>query len=104
MRDGVKWTSLVHKGPVFAPPYQRLPSTVVFLYDGETIMLSEEAEEVAGFYAKILNQDCTSNEKFMENFFNDWKTVWHLHFVYYCLNCKKTRITSISLGYFSLGL
>lgn len=33
--DGVKWRFLEHKGPVFAPPYERLPENVRFYYDGE---------------------------------------------------------------------
>lgn len=33
--DGVKWKFLEHKGPVFAPPYEPLPSNVKFYYDGK---------------------------------------------------------------------
>lgn len=33
--DGVKWRTLVHKGPVFAPDYVPLPQTVHFKYSGE---------------------------------------------------------------------
>lgn len=33
--DGVKWKFLEHKGPVFAPPYDPLPSNVKFYYDGK---------------------------------------------------------------------
>lgn len=32
--DGVKWKFLEHHGPVFAPPYERLPSHVKLIYDG----------------------------------------------------------------------
>lgn len=32
--DGVKWKFLEHKGPVFAPPYDPIPSNVKFYYDG----------------------------------------------------------------------
>lgn len=32
--DGVKWKFLEHKGPVFVPPYEPLPSNVRFYYDG----------------------------------------------------------------------
>uniref|UniRef100_A0A3Q0S205 DNA topoisomerase I n=1 Tax=Amphilophus citrinellus TaxID=61819 RepID=A0A3Q0S205_AMPCI len=35
--DGVKWKFLEHKGPVFAPPYEPIPSNVKFYYDGETL-------------------------------------------------------------------
>lgn len=35
--DGSKWKFLEHKGPVFAPPYEPLPSNVKFYYDGKTV-------------------------------------------------------------------
>ena len=33
--DGVKWTYLQHKGPVFAPAYEPLPHDIKFYYDGK---------------------------------------------------------------------
>jgi DNA topoisomerase I len=33
--DGIKWNSLEHKGPLFAPPYEPLPKNVHFKYDGK---------------------------------------------------------------------
>lgn len=33
--EGIKWKFLEHKGPVFAPPYEPLPESVKFYYDGE---------------------------------------------------------------------
>ncbi|CAH1955873.1 unnamed protein product [Acanthoscelides obtectus] len=71
--DGVKWTFLEHKGPIFAPPYERLPPDVKFYYDGKEIKLSQNAEEVAGFYAKMLDHDYTTKEIFNKNFFKDWR-------------------------------
>lgn len=35
--DGVKWKFLEHKGPVFAPAYEPLPSHVKFYYDGKAL-------------------------------------------------------------------
>ena len=32
--DGVKWSFLEHKGPVFAPDYEPVPEDVKFYYDG----------------------------------------------------------------------
>ncbi|KAI8035054.1 hypothetical protein M5D96_012147 [Drosophila gunungcola] len=67
--DGVKWTTLEHKGPVFAPPYERVPRNVRFYYDGKPLELSEETEEAATFYAKMLNHDyCTKDCNFQEMF------------------------------------
>lgn len=37
--------------------------------------LSEEAEEVAGFYARMLDHDYTSKQAFNDNFFKDWRKV-----------------------------
>ncbi|XP_058811780.1 DNA topoisomerase 1 isoform X2 [Topomyia yanbarensis] len=71
--DGVKWNFLEHKGPVFAPPYEPLPEKVKFEYDGKVMKLSQDAEEVAGFYARMLEHDYTSKDAFNDNFFKDWR-------------------------------
>ncbi|KAH1023973.1 hypothetical protein HUJ05_003543 [Dendroctonus ponderosae] len=71
--DGVKWNYLEHKGPVFAPPYEPLPKDVKFFYNGQEMKLSEDAEEIAGFYAKMLDHDYTTKEIFNKNFFKDWR-------------------------------
>lgn len=73
--DGLKWTFLEHKGPLIADPYIRLPPHVKFYYNGETMELSSEAEEVAGFYARMLDHDYTSKEVFNSNFMKDWRKV-----------------------------
>uniref|UniRef100_A0A7N6F677 DNA topoisomerase I n=1 Tax=Anabas testudineus TaxID=64144 RepID=A0A7N6F677_ANATE len=71
--DGVKWKFLEHKGPVFAPPYDPLPSNVKFYYDGKPMKLSPEAEEVATFFAKMLDHEYTTKDIFRKNFFKDWR-------------------------------
>ncbi|XP_018612246.1 DNA topoisomerase 1 isoform X2 [Scleropages formosus] len=71
--DGSKWKFLEHKGPVFAPPYEPLPSNVKFYYDGKHMKLSPQAEEVATFFAKMLDHEYTTKEVFRNNFFKDWK-------------------------------
>lgn len=73
--DGVKWTFLEHKGVVFAPDYEKLPEDVKFYYNGKNMKLSENAEEVATFYARMLDHDYTSKDIFNENFFKDWRKV-----------------------------
>lgn len=73
--DGVKWTTLEHKGPVFAPAYERLPRNVRFFYDGNPLELSEGTEEAATFYAKMLNHDYCTKDIFNENFFKDFRKV-----------------------------
>ncbi|MFH4976286.1 hypothetical protein AB6A40_002995 [Gnathostoma spinigerum] len=71
--DGIKWNSLVHKGPLFAPDYEPLPENVHFRYEGQVLKLQQAAEEVATFYAKMLDHDYTSKEMFNTNFFKDWR-------------------------------
>uniref|UniRef100_A0A8D3D7I9 DNA topoisomerase I n=1 Tax=Scophthalmus maximus TaxID=52904 RepID=A0A8D3D7I9_SCOMX len=71
--DGVKWKFLEHKGPVFAPPYEPVPSNVKFYYDGKVMRLSPEAEEVATFFAKMLDHEYTTKDIFRKNFFKDWR-------------------------------
>jgi len=73
--ESVKWKSLEHKGPVFAAPYDPLPSSVKFYYDGCAMKLSQDTEEVGGFYGKMLEHDYTTRELFNENFFKDWRKV-----------------------------
>jgi len=71
--DGSKWRFLEHKGPVFAPPYEPLPSNVKFYYDGKQMKLSPSAEEVATFFAKMLDHDYTTKDIFRKNFWKDWR-------------------------------
>lgn len=44
--DGVKWKFLEHKGPVFAPPYDPLPSNVKFYYDGKPAVSSQSVTDL----------------------------------------------------------
>ncbi|XP_037084651.1 DNA topoisomerase I, mitochondrial-like isoform X1 [Pollicipes pollicipes] len=71
--DGVKWRFLEHKGPLLAPEYEPLPHHVKFFYNGHEMKLSPLAEEVATFYARMLDHDYTTKEVFNTNFFRDWR-------------------------------
>ena len=71
--EGVKWRTLEHKGPMLAPEYERLPKSVRFWYDGQVMKLSEETEECATFYGRMLDHDYTTKEVFNKNFFKDWR-------------------------------
>ncbi|KAK0092718.1 hypothetical protein PV326_000758, partial [Microctonus aethiopoides] len=77
--DGTKWHFLEHKGPVFAPDYEPLPSSVKFYYNGKEMKLSEPTEEVATFYARMLTHDYTTKKVFNDNFFKDWRDVMTEH-------------------------
>jgi len=69
----IKWKTLSHNGPVFAPPYEPLPSHVKFYYDGKVMKLQPKAEEIATFYGRMIDHEYTSKKVFNDNFFHDWK-------------------------------
>uniref|UniRef100_UPI00358FEAEB DNA topoisomerase I, mitochondrial-like n=1 Tax=Myxine glutinosa TaxID=7769 RepID=UPI00358FEAEB len=73
LEDGVKWKFLEHSGPTFAPEYEPLPESVKFYFDGNAMKLSRKAEEVAGFYGKMLDHEYTTKKSFRNNFFDDWR-------------------------------
>lgn len=73
--DTVKWTTLKHNGVIFPPAYEPLPSHVKLYYGGKPVDLPPKAEEVAGFYAALLQSDHTKNEVFQKNFFHDFLEV-----------------------------
>ena len=85
--EGVKWRTLEHKGVLFQPPYEPLPDHVKFYYDGKPVKLSEAAEEIATFYAKMLEHDYTTKEIFNNNFFHDWRLVSKITRIFYCIKC-----------------
>ncbi|KFD53444.1 hypothetical protein M514_05708 [Trichuris suis] len=71
----IKWKFLEHKGPLFAPAYDPIPDSVNFYYDGKPMKLALDTEEVASFYAKMLDHEYTTKEVFNKNFFHDWRKV-----------------------------
>ncbi|CEP17406.1 hypothetical protein [Parasitella parasitica] len=71
--DSVKWTTLQHNGVMF--PSEYVPHGVKMKYDGQPITLSPEAEEVASFFAALLETEHGQNPVFQKNFFNDWQEV-----------------------------
>lgn len=55
------------------------PLTRGSLSAGKEVQLTPEAEEVASFFAAILETDYVKNPVFVRNFFNDWKEVLKEH-------------------------
>lgn len=49
------------------------------LCTGKPVNLSEEAEEVAGFYGALLESDHAKDAVFNKNFFKDWLEVLKQH-------------------------
>ncbi|PSR73198.1 hypothetical protein PHLCEN_2v10919 [Hermanssonia centrifuga] len=70
-----KWQTLEHNGVYFPPPYEPLPSHVKMKYNGKSVDLPAAAEEVAGFYAALLESDHAKDQTFNKNFFTDFLTV-----------------------------
>ncbi|KAH8412125.1 hypothetical protein KR222_011883 [Zaprionus bogoriensis] len=84
-----KWQSLKHNGPLFPDAYERLPSDVKFYYNDCAIELTEQAEEVATFYAKLLNTSHVQLPEFNANFFSNFSS---------CLSCdQRLYITKFEL-------
>lgn len=71
--ESTKWNELEHNGVLFPPAYQ--PHGVRMKYDGKPITLTPEAEEVAGFFAALIETDHGKNPVFQKNFFSDWQEI-----------------------------
>ncbi|CAL5390367.1 unnamed protein product [Camellia sinensis] len=71
--EGQKWTTLIHNGVIFPPPYK--PHGVKMLYKGQKVDLTPEQEEVATMFAVMLDTDYMNKPKFKENFMNDWRKI-----------------------------
>ncbi|KAJ4725190.1 DNA topoisomerase 1-like [Melia azedarach] len=66
-----KWTTLVHNGVIFPPPYTS--HGVKMLYKEKEVDLTPEQEEVATMFAVMLDTEYMQKPKFKENFWNDWR-------------------------------
>ncbi|SCU79491.1 LANO_0A06436g1_1 [Lachancea nothofagi CBS 11611] len=73
--ESIKWTTLKHNGVIFPPKYDPLPSHIRMYYDGNPVDLPPQAEEVAGFFAALLESDHAQNPTFQKNFFSDFLDV-----------------------------
>ncbi|GAA5838501.1 hypothetical protein JCM3766R1_005996 [Sporobolomyces carnicolor] len=68
-----KWKTLEHNGVLFPPEYE--PHGVKMKYNGKQVELAPEAEEVASFFAAILESDHVKNPTFVSNFFADFQKI-----------------------------
>ncbi|GLU23844.1 hypothetical protein SLE2022_398200 [Rubroshorea leprosula] len=68
-----KWTTLVHNGVIFPPPYK--PHGVKMLYDGKSVDLTPVHEEVATMFAVMKDTDYMSKPQFKKNFWDDWSKI-----------------------------
>jgi len=69
--DDKMWTSLEHNGVIFPPVHE--PHGVKILYKNSPISLNPEQEELATFWAGILENDLSLKETTQKNFFKDFK-------------------------------
>ncbi|CAM0911236.1 unnamed protein product [Alopecurus aequalis] len=70
---GEKWSTLVHNGVIFPPPYS--PHGVKMLYNGQPVELTPEEEEVATMFAVMKDTEYAGKKTFIDNFFGDWRKV-----------------------------
>lgn len=100
---GIKWKTLSHRGPLFPPDYEKLPSRVQFKYDGKHMKLSPNSEETMGFYAAMLRTDYVTDEAksalFSKNFFKDWQNEMTKEEKAVIKDLKKCNFTAV-LDYF----
>eukprot|EP01119_Soliformovum_irregulare_P004412 TRINITY_DN1540_c0_g1_i1.p1 TRINITY_DN1540_c0_g1~~TRINITY_DN1540_c0_g1_i1.p1 ORF type:complete len:814 (-),score=300.27 TRINITY_DN1540_c0_g1_i1:2235-4676(-) len=68
--DGTKWTTLVHQGVLFPPPYK--PHGIKMLYEGKPVELSPAAEEAATLFSQYLETNHMQKPQFSKNFFKEF--------------------------------
>ncbi len=68
-----KWTRLEHNGVVVAPKYE--PHGVKILYKGNPIDLKPFQEEIATFWAGLLNNELSTKKITRNNFLKEFRSV-----------------------------
>ena len=71
--EDLRWKSLEHNGVLFPPAYQ--PHKIKIKYKNEEIELTPEQEEIATFWAQLLDNDLSKKDITIKNFSNDFKKV-----------------------------
>ena len=71
--EDLRWKSLEHNGVLFPPAYQ--PHKIKIKYKNEEIELTPEQEEIATFWAQLLDNDLSKKDIAIKNFSNDFKKV-----------------------------
>lgn len=61
-----KWRALEHHGVIFPPEY--VPHNIPMHYDGSPIVLTQEQEEVASWWAAVVGTEWETKEIFRKNF------------------------------------
>ena len=71
--ENKKWTHMEHNGVLFPPEYE--PHGIKIKYKGEPIELTPEQEEVATFWAQIIDTDFEKKEIAIRNFTKEFRKV-----------------------------
>ena len=71
--EELRWHSLEHNGVLFPPMYE--PHNVKIKYKGEPIDLTPEQEEVATFWAQLIDSEIAQKEIAKKNFLFEFKKV-----------------------------
>ena len=71
--EDLRWKSLEHNGVLFPPAYQ--PHKIKIKNKNEEIELTPEQEEIATFWAQLLDNDLSKKDIAIKNFSNDFKKV-----------------------------
>ena len=68
-----KWKHMEHNGVLFPPEYE--PHGIKIKYKGEPIELNPEQEEVATFWAQVIDTDYATKEIAIRNFTKEFRKV-----------------------------
>lgn len=71
--ENVKWRTMEHNGVLFPPPYVAHGKKLLYGPDKTPISMNAEGEEVATFYAAMLETEYAKNDDFNKNFFRDFQ-------------------------------
>ncbi|KAJ2366007.1 DNA topoisomerase 1, partial [Coemansia sp. RSA 2607] len=75
--DGPKWTTLEHFGVMFPPEY--VPHGIPMTYKGKPFKMHPDVEEVATFFAALVDTEHGNNPVFQKNFFMDFRALCDKH-------------------------
>jgi len=70
-KGDTKWKRLDHNGICFPPPYEQ--HHVAILYKGKPVKLNAKQEELATFYAVMIESDWVKKRAFNVNFFREFR-------------------------------
>ena len=71
--DDLRWHGLEHNGVLFPPKYE--PHNIKIKYKGEPIDLTPEQEEIATFWAQLLDSEISQKEIAQKNFTKEFRKV-----------------------------